>query len=489
MALVLSSPTNLGSSLCTSLVPVGGSAAVCGNARVCMLASPSSSSLGGWGQDAFRGLSSGFEKNVKSVNEGLRQIASGPLRHRGGNWQVNASDVQLASGGDSGSGVGGGFGDGKGGDGDSGDGSFSEGSGNSENRDEALAVLATIGRSLESLPKDLSAAVKSGKVPASVIQRFLELEKAPFRNWLMQFAGFKERLLADDLFLTKVGIECGVGIFTKVDRLPSIPLFLTQGNYSRLVDFVPIGGASVYHSNRALSSFPYVRGYEIVNLGLYVHAYLRCVARCGILHTAAELERRRENFTKELDFVVADVIMALVADFMLVWLPAPTVALRPALAKNAGKIATFFYKCPDNAFQIALRGTSYSTLQRVGAIVRNGSKLFVVGTSASLIGTAATNTLIKLRKSLDKNFEGETEDIPIVSTSLAYGVYMAISSNLRYQVLAGVVEQRLLEPLLHNQKVVLGVSSFAVRTANTFLGSLLWVDYARWIGVQKVQEH
>ncbi|BBN01561.1 hypothetical protein MPTK1_2g08400 [Marchantia polymorpha subsp. ruderalis] len=420
MALVLSSPTNLGSSLCTSLVPVGGSAAVCGNARVCMLASPSSSSLGGWGQDAFRGLSSGFEKNVKSVNEGLRQIASGPLRHRGGNWQVNASDVQLASGGDSGSGVGGGFGDGKGGDGDSGDGSFSEGSGNSENRDEALAVLATIGRSLESLPKDLSAAVKSGKVPASVIQRFLELEKAPFRNWLMQFAGFKERLLADDLFLTKVGIECGVGIFTK---------------------------------------------------------------------TAAELERRRENFTKELDFVVADVIMALVADFMLVWLPAPTVALRPALAKNAGKIATFFYKCPDNAFQIALRGTSYSTLQRVGAIVRNGSKLFVVGTSASLIGTAATNTLIKLRKSLDKNFEGETEDIPIVSTSLAYGVYMAISSNLRYQVLAGVVEQRLLEPLLHNQKVVLGVSSFAVRTANTFLGSLLWVDYARWIGVQKVQEH
>jgi hypothetical protein len=33
---------------------------------------------------------------------------------------------------------------------------------------------------------------------------------------LLNFGGFKERLLADDLFLTKVGIECGVGIFTKV---------------------------------------------------------------------------------------------------------------------------------------------------------------------------------------------------------------------------------------------------------------------------------
>jgi hypothetical protein len=32
----------------------------------------------------------------------------------------------------------------------------------------------------------------------------------------MQFDGFRERLLADDLFLAKVGMECGVGMFTKV---------------------------------------------------------------------------------------------------------------------------------------------------------------------------------------------------------------------------------------------------------------------------------
>lgn len=48
------------------------------------------------------------------------------------------------------------------------------------------------------------------------------------------------------------------------------------------------------------------------------------------------------------------------------------------------------------------------------------------------IGTAVTNALIKARKAVNKDFAGETEDIPIVSTSVAYGVYMAISSNLRY---------------------------------------------------------
>jgi len=44
--------------------------------------------------------------------------------------------------------------------------------------------------------------------------------------------------------------------------------------------------------------------------------------------------------------------MALVADFMLVWLPAPTVSLRPPLAVSAGTIAKLFYGCPENAFQV-----------------------------------------------------------------------------------------------------------------------------------------
>nr|CAD1829611.1 unnamed protein product [Ananas comosus var. bracteatus] len=243
-----------------------------------------------------------------------------------------------------------------------------------------------MGRGLESLPQDLAAAVEAGRIPGEIVRRFAELEKSPVLRWLLRFGGFKERLLADDLFLTKVAIECGVGIFTK---------------------------------------------------------------------TAAEWERRRDKFPKELDFVFADVVMAIIADFMLVWLPAPTVSLKPPLALSAGPIAKFFYSCPDNAFQ------------------RNGSKLFVVGTGASLIGTGITNVLINIRKAFDKDFASEAEDVPVLSTSVAYGVYMAVSSNLRYQILAGIIEQRMLEPLLHNRKLALSAMCFAVRTGNTFLGSLM----------------
>ncbi|PKA55392.1 hypothetical protein AXF42_Ash006594 [Apostasia shenzhenica] len=307
------------------------------------------------------------------------------------------------------SGSGGGAGGGGGGDGES----------SGKNRAEAILALAEIGRSLDSVPADLAAAVEAGRIPREIVHRFADLEKSAIFRWLMQFGGFKERLLADDLFLAKVAMECGVGIFTK---------------------------------------------------------------------TAAEWERRRENFMKELDFVIADVAMAILADFMLVWLPAPTVSLQPPLALTAGPIAKFFHSCPDNAFQVALAGTSYSLLQRIGAIVRNGTKLFVVGTSASLVGTGVTNALIKARKALDTDFAGEAEEVPLIETSVAYGVYMAVSSNLRYQILAGVIEQRILDPLLHHHKLMLSALCFAVRTGNTFLGSLLWVDYARWIGIQKIRE-
>ena len=89
-------------------------------------------------------------------------------------------------------------------------------------------VLAEAGRSLKNLPKDLAAAIKVGRVPSTMMSRFLELEKSSVLQWLMQFSGFKERLLADDLFLTKVFMECGVGMFTKVSLSPSLTVFYNE---------------------------------------------------------------------------------------------------------------------------------------------------------------------------------------------------------------------------------------------------------------------
>ena len=74
---------------------------------------------------------------------------------------------------------------------------------------------------------------------------------------------------------------------------------------------------------------------------------------CGIgvcTKSGAEYTKRQENFWKELDFVTANVIMAILADFMLVWLPAPTLVYNRSVASNGG-LLPWFQKCPDNAFQ------------------------------------------------------------------------------------------------------------------------------------------
>ncbi|MCH98642.1 hypothetical protein A2U01_0019647, partial [Trifolium medium] len=123
------------------------------------------------------------------------------------NSPVSAAFSAGNGGGFPGSGGGGG-----GGDGDSGGGEEEE---RDRNREEAMLVLAEAGRSLESFPADLAVAVKAGRVPGSIVRRFFELEESVVFRWLLKFGGFKERLLADDLFLTKLVMECVVVIFTK----------------------------------------------------------------------------------------------------------------------------------------------------------------------------------------------------------------------------------------------------------------------------------
>jgi hypothetical protein len=72
----------------------------------------------------------------------------------------------------------------------------------------------------------------------------------------------------------------------------------------------------------------------------------------------------------------------------------------------------------------------------------------------------------------------------ILAMSAAYSSYMAVSSNLRYQIIAGVVEERGIEAVFKNNAALCSALSFVVRTSNTYLGSLMWVDYIRLLGLQ-----
>lgn len=325
-----------------------------------------------------------------------------------------ASSGEFAtSGGDDSGSVNGNTGGGGGGDG-KGDGAGGMGGGSGA-QDPVALLLAAAGKTAADFPADFAVGLTSGKVTLEVLQRYLELQGKVGVSFLMQFPGFRERLLADPAFLAKLGIELGIGICTKL---------------------------------------------------------------------SAEYAKRQDTFYKELDFVSANVLMALLADFMLVWLPAPTLAF--GAKKSAGGLFSMFAGCPDNAFQRVQPGMEPFTMgQRMGAVLRNGIKLFGVGITASFIGVAVTNSLLYLRTIIDPTFLLPNKPQDVLATSAAYGVYMATSSNIRYQLLAGVIEERGIETMFKGNYKVTTALSFIVRTANTFLGSLLWVDFVRLLGMQK----
>lgn len=50
------------------------------------------------------------------------------------------------------------------------------------------------------------------------------------------------------------------------------------------------------------------------------------------------------------------------------------------------------------------------------------------------VGIGITNALINVQKAVNKTFTAEAENLPIISTSVAFGVYMVVISNLRYSI-------------------------------------------------------
>jgi hypothetical protein len=302
------------------------------------------------------------------------------------------------------------------------------------------------------LPPDAAAAVSargSGALSADALARYQEVSASanPATRRLLLVPPLRDRLLADPGFPAKVAIEVAIGLCTK---------------------------------------------------------------------TTAEWAKRGPAFAAELDFVLANVAMALIADFMLVFLPAPTLPLvvpseqqqqqqpqqqhqesqqqqpqqqqqplGPAGDVLAGALADFFRGCPENAFQKVPPGRQPFTLaQRLKAPLRNGLKLFAVGAGASVVGVASTNALLGLRAALDSGFTPLNAPQDVLATAAAYGLYMATSSNLRYQLVAGVIEERGIEVAFAGDARACAALSLVVRTMNTFIGSLMWVDFVRLLGMQ-----
>ncbi|XP_051227034.1 protein RETICULATA-RELATED 6, chloroplastic [Lolium perenne] len=295
-------------------------------------------------------------------------------------------------------------------------------------RAEIARVMNAAGRRREALPQDIQKGIDLGVVSPEILQNFFDLEKYPVVDELIhRFQGFRERLLADPKFLNRLAIEEGISITTAV---------------------------------------------------------------------LAQYEKRKGRFFEEIDYVLTDTIRGSVVDFFTVWLPAPTISLLSIADNGSGEslelVRGLLGSLPDNAFQKGIVGQNWDINQRVASVLMGGLKLAGVGYVSSIGAEVASEVLYAARRVLrpSATMEAERARAPIWKSAAVYSGFLGTSANLRYQVIAGLVEHRLGEYLVsyYNLPLLANVLSFVARIINSYFGTQQWIDLARSTGIQTSEE-
>ncbi|KAG6502456.1 protein RETICULATA-RELATED 5, chloroplastic-like [Zingiber officinale] len=291
-------------------------------------------------------------------------------------------------------------------------------------RVEIARVMNAAGRRREALPQDLQKGLDLGIVSPEILQNFFDLEQYPLISELIhRFQGFRERLLADPKFLHRLAIEEAISITTTL---------------------------------------------------------------------LAQYERRKGRFLEEIDYVLTDTIRGSVVDFFTVWLPAPTLSFlthadESSSSENFDLLKDLLGSIPDNAFQKNVVGKDWNLSHRFASVFVGGLKLAGVGFISSIGAGVASDVLYLLRQSLRPALSvNKRKRSPIYKSAIVYGCFLGTSANLRYQIIAGLVEHRLSDYLLSygNGTLLVNALSFTVRTINSYWGTQQWVDLARYTGLQ-----
>ena len=177
----------------------------------------------------------------------------------------------------------------------------------------------------------------------------------------------------------------------------------------------------------------------------------------GCLSTlAAEKAARGEKFRQELDFVLANQVLIVLTNIALVLAltPAAAVAAPPAagtLAASAAALPGFF-----------LQAGEFTAAQRATCFFSKAIQFSAVGSLTSAVGQAVTKGLVEFRTRMNPDNPPQVDLAPVLPTAAAYAVFMAASSNTRYQLVNSLEAYGL--PAL--PATIRTPTSFIVRTLN-----------------------
>ena len=124
--------------------------------------------------------------------------------------------------------------------------------------------------------------------------------------------------------------------------------------------------------------------------------------------------------------------------------------------------------------------------EKAGCIVWKGVLYGLVGASMGFLGTVAVHRMTDLKEVLDPSFVPPKMMQDAVLTSVGWFFFMGVSSNIRYQLLAGAEKFLYLQPYLPSAATM--GASIAMRFANNVYGSGQWLSIAKALGVSQRRE-
>ncbi|XP_073144841.1 protein RETICULATA-RELATED 1, chloroplastic-like [Henckelia pumila] len=201
--------------------------------------------------------------------------------------------------------------------------------------------------------------------------------------------------------------------------------------------------------------------------------------------TFAEVNKRGKDFWAEFELYAADLLVGIVVDIALVGMLAPyaRIGKRSISSGFFGRMQHVCGALPSSVFEAERPGIRFSLQQRIGTYFYKGVLYGSVGFGCGIIGQGIANMIMNAKRNIKKS----DKDIPVpplLKSAALWGVFLAVSSNTRYQIVNGLESLVEASPLAKKIPPVALAFTVGVRFANNIYGGMQFVDWARWSGVQ-----
>jgi hypothetical protein len=251
---------------------------------------------------------------------------------------------------------------------------------------------------------------------------------------------------------------------------------------SVLTQFLVLANSPNVFTSFLTKSIPAFRDRLIAD-NLYFYKLLVEIVIDSGCATVAEVKKRGDDFWKEFEFYMSDMVVGLVMDVVLVSLLAPVAVAGRKRSIPTGRLRQWSANLPSAMFEKSRPDKKYTVGDRLGCYVARGLEYALAGMACGLVGQGIASGLMTMKRQYLGSTEDDVEVPPVLKSALVWGLFMGASANTRYQIVFGL-ERVVDQTIARKIPQIAYFTTLAIRFANNIVGGEQFIDMARWAGVQ-----